>query len=130
VDIPVCGLAKKLEEVWRPHESFPVILPRNSEALFLLQRARDEAHRVAITYQRSTRKRTLRSELLDIPGVGKSSASRLLKHFGSVAKVKAASLEDLVAVPGVGKVMATTIYESLQAPASPPVTMGTASPQQ
>lgn len=130
VDIPVCGLAKKLEEVWRPHESFPVILPRNSEALFLLQRARDEAHRVAITYQRSTRKRTLRSELLDIPGVGKSSASRLLKHFGSVAKVKAASLEDLVAVPGVGKIMATTIFESLQAPASPPVTMGTASPQQ
>lgn len=114
VSIPVCGLAKKLEEVWRAHDDFPVILPRNSEALFLLQRARDEAHRVAIRYQRSTRKRTLRSELLDIPGLGTVSVAKILKHFGSVAKVKQASIDEITHVPGVGAVVAEKIHTFLQ----------------
>lgn len=114
VSIPVCGLAKKLEEVWRAHDDFPVILPRNSEALFLLQRARDEAHRVAIRYQRSTRKRTLRSELLDIPGLGTVAVAKILKHFGSVAKVKQASIDEITHVPGVGAVVAEKIHTFLQ----------------
>jgi len=114
VSIPVCGLAKKLEEVWRAHDDFPVILPRNSEALFLLQRARDEAHRVAIRYQRSTRKRTLRSELLDVPGLGTVSVAKILKHFGSVAKVKQASIDEITQVPGIGAVVAENIHTFLQ----------------
>ena len=113
VEIPVCGLAKRLEEIWRPASEFPTILPRSSEALFLLQRVRDEAHRVAITYQRSTRKRSLRSQLHDIPGVGESMANALLKHFGSVAAVKEAEESRLMEVPGVGKSLAHRIWSTL-----------------
>jgi excinuclease ABC subunit C len=109
LDIPVCGLAKKLEEVWLPGSSFPVILPRNSEALFLLQRIRDEAHRVAITYQRQTRKRTLTSELTDVPGVGPALAQSILQSLGSLARVKNASKEELLAIPGVGEALADKI---------------------
>jgi excinuclease ABC subunit C len=114
VDIPVCGLAKKLEEVWVPGQSFPLILPRNSDGLFLLQRVRDEAHRVAITYQRGTRRKVLGSELTDIPGVGPTTVRKLLRHFGSVAKIKQASVEDLHAIEGVGLSLATTIAEHFQ----------------
>jgi excinuclease ABC subunit C len=114
LDIPVCGLAKRLEEIWLPDSDYPVILPRSSEALFMLQRVRDEAHRVAIQYQRSTRKRSLRSELVDIPGVGESMAQSLLKTFGSVAAVREADAEQLRRVPGVGPALAERIYSSLR----------------
>jgi excinuclease ABC subunit C len=113
VRIPICGLAKKLEEVWRPGEEYPVIFPRNSEALFLLQRIRDESHRVAITYQRSTRKRSLSTELRDIPGVGPQLAQSILRHFGSVARARAATPDDIAEVPKVGPVLAAKIHASL-----------------
>ena len=110
IDIPICGLAKKLEEVWVPGASYPIILPRTSEALFLLQRMRDEAHRVAISYQRQTRKRSLGTELTDIPGVGPELAKKILKHFGSVTRVRAASRDEVGEVPGVGPQLAERIH--------------------
>lgn len=113
ISIPVCGLAKRLEEVWLPGRDFPVILPRSSEALFLLQRVRDEAHRVAISYQRRTRKRSLKSELVDIPGVGEAMANNLLKTFGSVAEIRTADLHELQRAPGVGAKLAQTIHSHL-----------------
>lgn len=113
LDIPVCGLAKRLEEIWLPDRDYPVVLPRSSEALFMLQRVRDEAHRVALQYQRSTRKRSLRSELLDIPGVGEAMATTLLKTFGSVAAVRQAQKEQLHSVPGIGSALAEKIYSAL-----------------
>lgn len=109
VSIPVVGLAKKLEEVWRPGIPFPLILPRNSEGLFLLQRVRDEAHRVAITYQRGTRRKVLSSELTEIEGVGPVTAKRLLSHFGSLAKLRSATEEELLAVAGVGPAVVAAI---------------------
>ena len=108
--IPVCGVAKKLEEIWLPGAAFPLILPRSSEGLFLVQRVRDEAHRVAISYQRGTRKKTLRTELTDIPGVGDATAAVLLKHFKSVTQLKKASLEELLEVEGVGPRLADIIH--------------------
>lgn len=102
IDIPVCGLAKKLEEVWTPGASYPIILPRNSDGMFLLQRVRDEAHRVALRYQRSTRQRVLGSELSDIEGIGPTTAKRLLRHFGSLARVKKATRDELLEAEGVG----------------------------
>jgi len=120
LDIPVCGLAKRLEEIWLPDADYPVILPRSSEALFMLQRVRDEAHRVAIQYQRSTRKRSLRSELVDIPGVGDSMAQALLKTFGSVAAVRNAEVDQLRRVPGIGPALAERIYSSLHSGAKAP----------
>ncbi len=113
LDIPVCGLAKRLEEIWLPDRDYPVVLPRSSEALFMLQRVRDEAHRAALQYQRSTRKRSLRSELLDIPGVGEAMATTLLKTFGSVAAVRQAEKEQLHSVPGIGSALAEKIYSAL-----------------
>ncbi len=110
IALPVCGVAKKLEEIWLPGGDFPLILPRSSEALFLVQRIRDEAHRVAITYQRGTRKRTLSTELTDIPGVGAATAHTLLKHFKSVAQLKKATPEELREVDGVGPKLADTIH--------------------
>ena len=87
-DIPIAGIAKRLEEVWLPGESFPVILPRNSEALFLIQRIRDEAHRFAITFQRQKRKNDISSVLAEVPGLGPARVKVLLAHFGSVARLK------------------------------------------
>ena len=110
VDLPVCGLAKKMEEVWVPGGAYPLILPRGSDALFLLQRLRDEAHRVAIRYQRQTRKKSLATDLSEIPGVGQKTAKELLRHFGSVARVKKATLDELVAVAGVGQQLGGEIY--------------------
>jgi excinuclease ABC subunit C len=115
VNIPVCGLAKKMEEVWVPHVAYPIILQRGSDALFLLQRLRDEAHRVAIQYQRQTRKRTLGTTLSDIPGVGKKIGSELLRHFGSLTRVKQASSEELARVSGVGTQLAAEIYRHFRA---------------
>jgi len=115
IDIPVCGLAKKMEEVWTPRAAYPIILPRGSDALFLLQRLRDEAHRVAIRYQRQTRKRTLGTDLSDIPGVGPKTAKELLRHFGSVARIKQATEAALGEVAGVGPRLADEIYRHFRA---------------
>ncbi|HEV8023617.1 MAG TPA: helix-hairpin-helix domain-containing protein, partial [Candidatus Nanopelagicales bacterium] len=113
-DIPVVGLAKRLEEVWPPDSADPVILPRTSEALYLLQRVRDEAHRTAITFHRKRRSaRQRRSALDDIPGLGEVKAKALLRHFGSVKAVRAASEQDLVSVPGIGPALAAVISGAL-----------------
>ena len=114
---PVIGLAKRLEEVFIPGQSEPLSLPKTSPALNLLKRVRDEAHRFAVTYHRKLRsKRTLKSELDDIPGIGASRRAALLKHFGSVAKIKAASVEDLASVKGITKKLAQVIIEQLNRP--------------
>ena len=110
----LAGLAKRLEEIWLPDDDFPVILPRGSEALFLLQRIRDEAHRFAITHQRARRKRDITSVLSEIPGLGPTRVKTLLKEFGSVTKLKQASAEQIAEVKGVGPTLATTIYQQLR----------------
>jgi excinuclease ABC subunit C len=113
-DVAVCGLAKRLEEVWLPSEEYPVILPRSSEGLYLLQRVRDEAHRFAIAYHRQKRgKAATTSALDDVPGLGPARRTTLLKHFGSVRKLRAASVEEIAAVPGIGPKLATTISAAL-----------------
>ena len=102
-DVAVCGLAKRLEEVWLPAEPDPVILSRTSEGLYLLQRVRDEAHRFAITYHRQRRSAGMTVSALDaVPGLGPARRAALLKHFGSVRKLKAASADEIAAVPGFG----------------------------
>jgi excinuclease ABC subunit C len=113
-DVAVCGLAKRLEEVWQPGEEYPVILPRSSEGLYLLQRVRDEAHRFAINYHRQKRgKAATASALDDVPGLGPARRATLLKHFGSVRKLGAASVEEIAAVPGIGPKLAVTISAAL-----------------
>ncbi len=117
-DVAVCGLAKRLEEVWLPGEEFPVILPRSSEGLYLLQRVRDEAHRFAITYHRHKRgKAATASALDDVPGLGAARRAALLKHFGSVRKLAAASVAEVGAVPGIGPKLAATVVAALNGPA-------------
>ncbi|MGO3022101.1 MAG: excinuclease ABC subunit UvrC [Brevibacterium sp.] len=114
VDISVVGLAKRLEEIWVPDDPFPVILPRNSEGLFLMQRLRDEAHRFAITYHRSKRAKAMTSSVLDdIPGLGESKRTALLRHFGSVKKVRAATAEEICEVKGIGPALAAKIVAAL-----------------
>ena len=109
-DVAVCGLAKRLEEVWLPGEEYPVILPRSSEGLYLLQRVRDEAHRFAIAYHRAKRGKAATASVLDdVPGLGPARRKTLLKHFGSVRKLGAASVEEIAAVPGIGPKLAATI---------------------
>jgi excinuclease ABC subunit C len=113
-DIPVCGLAKRLEEVWLPAQEDPVILPRSSEALFLLQRLRDEAHRFAITHHRSRRSKSMvESALDDVPGLGEVRRQSLLKRFGSLRKIRAASVEEIAEVPGIGRRTAEAIVAAL-----------------
>jgi excinuclease ABC subunit C len=113
-DVAVCGLAKRLEEVWLPGEEYPVILPRSSEGLYLLQRVRDEAHRFAITYHRQKRGKAATASVLDgVPGLGPARRTALLKHFGSVRKLSAASPEEIAAVPGIGARLAATIAAAL-----------------
>ncbi len=114
-DIAVCGIAKRLEEVWLPGEGFPVILPRASDALFLLQRLRDEAHRFALRYQRTTRKRDIRTQLADVPGLGPARIQKLLTHFGSVTRLRAADEAELTAVDGIGPALASEIRRALGA---------------
>ncbi|MGH3305269.1 MAG: excinuclease ABC subunit UvrC [Streptosporangiaceae bacterium] len=114
VDVAVCGLAKRLEEVWLPAEDGPVILPRASEGLYLLQRVRDEAHRFAITYHRSRRAAALTTSELDgVPGLGPARRATLLRRFGSVRKLRAASVPEIAAVPGFGRRTAEAVYRAL-----------------
>ncbi|OMH33075.1 excinuclease ABC subunit UvrC [Tersicoccus sp. Bi-70] len=116
-DIDVVGLAKRLEEVWVPDSEFPVILPRASHGLFLLQRVRDEAHRFAITFHRQRRSAAMTaSELDDVPGLGPVKRKALLKAFGSVKKLRAADLAELTAVPGVGQALAISVMRTLGSP--------------
>jgi len=113
-DIAVIGLAKRLEEVWLPADPDPVILPRTSEGLYLLQRLRDEAHRFAIAYHREKRsKRMQASELDSVPGLGQARRTALIKHFGSVKKIKQARIEEIEAVPGFGRRTAEAVVAAL-----------------
>nr|WP_137648293.1 excinuclease ABC subunit UvrC [Bifidobacterium moukalabense] len=115
-DVAVCGLAKRLEEVWMPDDDYPIILKRQSEGMYLLQRVRDESHRFAITYHRQSRRRgALRSALDDIPGIGEAYQKRLLNHFGSVRAMREAGIEDLKQVKGIGNAKAESIYGALHA---------------
>ncbi|MFH8219070.1 excinuclease ABC subunit UvrC [Streptomyces sp. NPDC018057] len=127
-DIAVCGLAKRLEEVWLPGEDDPVVLPRTSEGLYLLQRVRDEAHRFAITYQRTRRAKRFRAGPLDeVPGLGETRKRALLKHFGSVKRLRSATIDQICEVPGIGRKTAETIAVALAqaAPAAPAVNTAT-----
>lgn len=114
VDIQLCGIAKRLEEIWLPGSDYPVILPRNSDALFLFQRIRDEAHRFAISYQRQRRSNDITSVLAEIPGLGPSRVRELLKHFGSVRQLRGAEVEAIVEVKGIGPGLAETVYRRLR----------------
>ncbi|MFF3163125.1 excinuclease ABC subunit UvrC [Streptomyces sp. NPDC003273] len=127
-DIAVCGLAKRLEEVWVPGEDDPVVLPRTSEGLYLLQRVRDEAHRFAITYQRTKRAKRFRAGPLDdVPGLGDTRKQALIKHFGSVKRLRSATIEQIQEVPGIGRKTAETIAAALAGavPAGPAVNTAT-----
>lgn len=113
-DIALCGLAKRLEEVWLPNSSEPIIFPRHSEALYLLQRVRDEAHRFAINFHRSKRSKLMLDSFLDeIGGLGEGRRKALLDKFGTVTALKSASIEEISDVPGIGPKMAKIIFESI-----------------
>ncbi|WP_406515980.1 excinuclease ABC subunit UvrC [Streptomyces sp. NBC_00873] len=127
-DIAVCGLAKRLEEVWLPDDDDPVVLPRSSEGLYLLQRVRDEAHRFAITYQRAKRAKRIRSSPLDaVAGLGETRKQALIKHFGSVKKLKQATIDEICEIPGIGRRTAESVAVALAsaAPAAPAVNTAT-----
>lgn len=113
-DVAVIGLAKRLEEVWVPNSEFPVILPRSSEGLYLLQRIRDEAHRFAITFHRAKRGKSMTASILDtVPGLGAAKQKALLSQFPSLKRIKAATLEDLTQTKGIGPVLAQSILDTL-----------------
>jgi excinuclease ABC subunit C len=115
VDIPVCGLAKRLEEVWLPDQEDPVIFARTSEGLYLLQRVRDEAHRFAITHHRSRRSKSMVESLLDdVPGLGEVRRRTLVKHFGSLRKLRAAEVDEIAQVPGIGPRTAVAIKDAVE----------------
>ncbi|GGO50151.1 excinuclease ABC subunit UvrC [Streptomyces lasiicapitis] len=127
-DIAVCGLAKRLEEVWVPGEDDPVILPRTSEGLYLLQRVRDEAHRFALTYQRSKRAKRFKASPLDaVPGLGEARKQTLIKHFGSVKRLRSATIDQICEVPGIGRKTAEAVLAAFAqaAPAAPAVNTAT-----
>ena len=120
--VPVAGLAKRMEEVWRPGSADPIVLPRSSEGLYLLQRIRDEAHRTALRQQRKGRSQRWRGEVLEgIEGLGEARRSALLRSFGSLRRLRAASVEELCTVPGIGPGLAERIHARL-------ATVPTASP--
>ena len=113
-DIALVGLAKRLEEVWKPGNPEPVILPRSSEGLYLLQRVRDEAHRFAITYHRAKRSKSMtQSSIEGVPGLGVTRRKALLRHFGSVKRLRAAGIDEIAAVPGIGPRIAEVVVEAL-----------------
>jgi excinuclease ABC subunit C len=127
-DVAVCGLAKRLEEVWLPEDDDPVILPRTSEGLYLLQRVRDEAHRFAIAYQRGKRSKSMKAGALDsVPGLGAARRQALLKHFGSLKRLRAATVAEICEVPGVGPRTAEAVLAALAqaTPAGPAVNTAT-----
>jgi excinuclease ABC subunit C len=116
-DVAVIGLAKRLEEVWVPSEPDPIIMPRNSEGLYLLQRVRDEAHRFAIAYHRSKRSKRMTASALDsVRGLGEHRRKALVTHFGSLARLKQASVEEITTVPGIGVATARAVLEALGVP--------------
>jgi excinuclease ABC subunit C len=113
-DVALAGLAKRLEEVWLPGQDDPIILPRTSEGLYLLQRVRDEAHRFAIAFHRQRRSRSMTASALDgVAGLGENRRSALLKHFGSVKRLRAATVDELVEVPGIGRHTAHALVAAL-----------------
>ncbi|MGO4601267.1 excinuclease ABC subunit UvrC [Terrabacter sp. 2YAF2] len=127
-EVALVGLAKRLEEVWLPREDHPVILPRTSEGLYLLQRLRDEAHRFAITFHRQRRSKAMTTSQLDgIPGLGASRQKALLRQFGSVKRLRAADIADIMAVPGFGRSLASAVVSHLAegAPQEPAVNLTT-----
>ncbi|CAL9567585.1 excinuclease ABC subunit UvrC [Streptomyces sp. enrichment culture] len=126
-DIAVCGLAKRLEEVWLPGDDDPVVMPRTSEGLYLLQRVRDEAHRFALTYQRTRRAKRFRAGPLDeVPGLGEARKRALIKHFGSVKKLRSATIEQICEVPGIGRKTAEVIAAAFARAAPPAPAVNTA----
>jgi len=123
-DVAVCGLAKRLEEVWLPGEELPVVLSRASEGLYLLQRVRDEAHRFAITYHRQKRSKRMTASSLDaVPGLGEIRRKALMRRFGSLKRLRTASVEEIAEVPGIGRRTAEAILTALAPPdeGQPPV---------
>lgn len=127
-DVAVAGIAKRMEEVWLPGEDDPVVLPRSSEGLYLIQRVRDTAHDFAIRYQRSKRSKRLRTSPLDsVPGLGEARKQALIKHFGSVKRLRQATIEQICEVPGFGRKTAEAVAVALAqaAPAAPAVNMAT-----
>ena len=115
--IPVASLAKRNEEIFLPGKSEPVILPRNSESLYLLQRIRDESHRFAITYHRQLRKKDMKNSVLDgVSGLGPSRRARLIKEFGSINKIRQASLEDLLKLTWLPDEVAKSVYQKCSNP--------------
>jgi excinuclease ABC subunit C len=126
-DVALCGLSKRLEEVWLPDDPHPVVLPRTSEGLYLLQRVRDEAHRFAIALHRTRRSKSMTVSALDgIAGLGETRRKALLKHFGSLKRLSAATVEEVMAVPGVGQRTAAAVVEALAARGPKPVAVNTA----
>ncbi|GAA0405335.1 excinuclease ABC subunit UvrC [Microbispora corallina] len=124
-DVAVCGLAKRLEEVWLPGDDQPVILPRASEGLYLLQRVRDEAHRFAINFHRAKRSKSLKESALDqVPGLGPARRQALLRHFGSVKRLREATAEEICAVPGIGPSTAEAIVAALRGESPSPAGQG------
>ena len=124
-DISICGLAKRLEEVWLPESKEPIIFPRHSEGLYLLQRIRDEAHRFAITFHRSKRSKVMIESLLDdIPKLGESRRRALLEVFGSVSAIRKASVAEISAIPGIGNRVAQAIFDHLKVDNSPEGSLG------
>jgi excinuclease ABC subunit C len=123
----VVGLAKRMEEIWKPGAEFPVILPRSSEALFMLQRVRDEAHRFAITLHRNRRSKGMVDSILDdVPGLGPVKKKAVLAHFGSLKNVASASLEELADVSGIGPIQAEQIWQFLNSRDSAEIAVNTA----
>jgi excinuclease ABC subunit C len=119
-DVALVGLAKRLEEVWLPNQRYPTILPRTSEALYLLQRVRDEAHRFAITYHRQKRSKAMTTSALDgITGLGEMRRKALLRRFGSLKRLRAASIEEISEVPGIGRRTAESIASALAGESAP-----------
>ncbi|TMB49015.1 MAG: hypothetical protein E6J50_08940 [Chloroflexi bacterium] len=114
MEVPLAGLAKRFEELYVPNQSAPIVLPRTSQGLYLVQRIRDEAHRFAITYHRDVRsKRALHSELDEVPGIGSTRKKALLKRFGSVRRIKEASVDEVAATPGINRDLAERLKSHL-----------------